>query len=231
MRFQQNTAVASSVVTLFFLLTLFYSVSSAGAKTSSKNSAATTPIPQKKWAVIDGFRSAKFGMDKNRVKKAIGKDFKISSRKIKQSSNSIEKTEILEVTVPELFPAGGASRVGYVFGHQSKKLMQINIIWGLGATKKVNGQSVVDAANLLRTHFVKKKYSDNMLLNARLDETKIIVFRGADKKGRMAVLVLDTPKALEGESLEDAAKKVSLQLSYILKPNSPDILTIEEGMF
>jgi hypothetical protein len=231
MTFQKTMPLASPVL-LIFLFTLLTSGGLVEAKTDTKNSAATTSVPAKKWAVIDGFRSAKFGMDKNRVKKAISKDFKISSRKIKLSKNSIEKTEILQVTVPELFPAGGASLVGYVFGHQSKKLIQINIIWGLGATKKVNGQSVVDAANLLRTHFVKKRYvAESMLVNQRLDANKIIVFRGADKKGRMALLVLDTPKALEGESPEDAAKKVSLSLSYILKPNQPDILTIEEGMF
>ena len=231
MTFQKTMPLVSHILVIF-LFTLFTSGGLVEAKTDTKNSAATTSVAPKKWAVIDGFRSAKFGMDKNRVKKAIGKDFKVSSRKIKQTKSSLEKTEILQVTVPELFSAGGASSVGYVFGHQSKKLMQINILWGLGATKKVNGQDVVDAANLLRTHFAKKRYvAESMLVNQRLDASKIIVFRGTDKKGRMVVLVLDTPEPLEGESPEDNAKKVSLQLSYMFKPNQPDILTIDEDMF
>jgi hypothetical protein len=234
MQFSKILPLALPMATLIFIFPVFFSGSLAEAKTSSKNSPATTPIAKKKWAVIDGFRSAKFGMDVNRVKKAIAKDFKISSRKIKLSKHATQKTVNLAITVPELFAAGGPSRVIYVFGHESKKLIQINVFWGAngGNPKNANGQSVVDAANLLRTHFVKKRYKDgSLVINGQLAPSKIMVFRGADKKGRMAVLVLDTPKALEGEKKEDTQKKISLQLSYILNPEKPDILTIEEGMF
>lgn len=234
MQFSKILPLALPMAALIFIFPIFFSGSLAEAKTSSKNSPATATIAKKKWAVIDGFRSAKFGMDVNRVKKAIAKDFKISSRKIKLNKHATQKTVNLTITVPELFEAGGPSRVLYVFGHESKKLMQINVFWGAlgGSPKKVNGQSVVDAANLLRTHFFKKRYKDETLVvNGKIGPNKIMVFRGADQKGRMAILVLDTPKALEGEKKEDTKKRVSLRLSYILNPEKPDIVTIEEGMF
>jgi hypothetical protein len=234
MTFRNTGSAALSIASMIILFTLFFPWGLLEAKTDSKNSTATTSVPEKKWASIDGFRSAKFGMDENKVKKAIAKDFKISSRKIKKSIHPIEKTVNLTVSVPKLFQAGGASRVAYVFGHQSKKLIQVNVVWGLaGGTKDVDGQGVVDAANILRSHFVKKRYKGDgsLVVNAKVSETKIMVFRGTDQKGRMAILVLDTPKPLKDESPKDAAKKVSLTLSYILKPNEPDILTIEEGMF
>lgn len=233
MTFRNTGSAALSIASLIILFTLFFPWGLLEAKTDSKNSTATTSVPEKKWASIDGFRSAKFGMDENKVKKAIAKDFKISSRKIKKSMHATEKTASLSVAVPKLFP-GGASSVAYVFGHQSKKLIQVNIVWGLAAgSKNVDGQAVVDAANILRTHFVKKRYKNDgsLVVNAKLSETKIMVFRGTDQKGRMAILALDTPKPLKDESPKDAAKKVSLTLSYILKPHEPDILTIEEGMF
>ena len=109
--------LSSSMATLIFIFTIFFSGSLAEAKASSKNSAATTSIPKKKWAVIDGFRSAKFGMDVNRVKKAIAKDFKIPRRKIKLNKHATQKTVNLTITVTELFAAGGPSRVVYVFGY------------------------------------------------------------------------------------------------------------------
>ncbi len=101
----------------------------------------------------------------------------------------------------------------------------MNITWGLGVAKKVDGQSIVDTANLLRSHFAKKKYED-MVLNGKLSEGVILIFRGADNKGRMAILILETPKPLKDESQADAAKRISLTLSYVLNPSEPDILTI-----
>lgn len=234
MTFRNTPSLASLMTLLVFLFSICFSGNLLEAKSDSKKSPATTSVPQKKWVSFDGFRSAKFGMDENKIKKAIAKDFKISSRKIKKSIHPIEKTTSLSVSVPKLFQAGGASSVAYVFGHQSKKLIQVNIAWGLAANAKdVDGQDVVDAANILRTHFAKKRYKNDgsLVVNAKMSETKIMVFRGTDKQGRMAVLILDTPKPLKDENPKDAVKKVSLTLSYILKPHEPDILTIEEGMF
>lgn len=233
MAFRKPLLLVLSMATLL-LLSIAISAGLAGAKTDSNNSTATNSKSKKKWAVLDGFRSAKFGMNENKVKKAITKDFKIPNRKIKKTTNPTEQTISLSISVPKLFGHGGPATIGYVFGHQSKKLIQVNVIWGLGTSNKnVGGQTVVDAANLLRTYFAKKKYKDDgsLVINAKMDETKIMVFRGTDQKGRMAVLVLDNPKPLKDESAKDASKRISLQLSYILNPHKPDILTIEEGMF
>jgi hypothetical protein len=223
---------ATSIVLFIFIFSFFFTSSLIEAKTSQKTSQATTTIPTKKWAVIDGFRSAKFGMNQKQVLRAINKDFKISSSKAKKRVNSIEKTSIIDIEVPELLGSGGTALISYIFGHQSKKLSHVNIIWGLGISKKVDGQGVVDAANLLRSHFVKKRYKDEgLVVNGQLNETTILVFRGSDRKGRMALLALTTPKPLKNETLKDSAKKVSLKLSYILNPTKPDILTIKDGDF
>ena len=93
----------------------------------------------------------------------------------------------------------------------------------------MDGQSIVDTANLLRSHFAKKKYED-MVFNGKLSEG-VNIFRGADNKGRMAILVLETPKPLKDESQADAAKRITLTLSYVLNPSEPDIVTIKEGDF
>jgi hypothetical protein len=226
---------ASLIILLFFLFNISPFNMVVEAKTDPKNSKAGTTMPQKKWGVFEGFRSAKFGMDEKKVSRAIGKDFKISSSKIKRSLNSLEKTVSLEINVPELLGAGGASKVGYIFGHQTKKLMQVNILWGFGVNPKkkdLNAQSLVDAANLLRDHFLKKRYkADSMIVNGKMGENTIIVFRGADKKGRMALLTLNTPKPIKGETPNDAAKRTRLSLSYILNPDKPDVLTIKDGDF
>jgi hypothetical protein len=229
-----NTILRNLLLSLLLLpLIFFVSEGLVEAKTDTKKSISTNNT-NKKWAVIDGFRSAKFGMDEKKVTRAIGKDFKISRSKIKRSVHPSQKTINLNINVPKLFAAGGDVRIVYIFGHRSKKLTQINVLWGSGVSKDVKSSDIVDAANLLRKHFIKKKYKDEGLaVNARIDDTQIIVFRGSDKKGRMAVLVLNTSKAKEEESKETLTDKASLALSYISDPTNPDVrtITIKEGDF
>jgi hypothetical protein len=234
---RKTLSLALLMAVLTLPLSLFFPGNLAEAKTapskakSSLNKSKSTQ-PKKKWAVINGFRSAKFGMDQKQVARAIRDDFKISSSKIKKSKNSLEKTLSLEVTVPEILATGGPALVGYVFGHQSKKLIQVNVVWGFGVHKNVNGQSVVDTANLLNAHFIKKKYKkDSQLTNAKLNKNTIIVFRGTDQKGRMALLTLNTFQKTKDQDPKDAGNKVQLKLSYMLNPEKPDVLTIKEGDF
>ena len=79
----------ASLAISIFLVTLVTGV--AIAQTSTKDSKPQT----KKWAVIDGFRSAKFGMDKKKVMRAIAKDFKISASKVKLDIHPTENTTTL----------------------------------------------------------------------------------------------------------------------------------------
>ena len=212
-------------------ISVFLFASIAGIA-ESKTSAKAPKEQSKKWANVDGFRSAKFGMDEKRVMRAIAKDFKISSSKVKRAIHPTERTTILEITVPKLMQAGGTAKVAYVLGQKSKKLMMVNIVWGLGVTKNVNPEEVVAAANLLRSHFIKKRYEKDLLTaNARITDNLLIVFRGTDKKGRMILMTLTTTTPKEGEDKVEASKKMALRLSYKLDPTSPDIFTIKEGEF
>jgi hypothetical protein len=232
MGFCKRGSLALPIVSFIFLGSLFFYASILEAKTNTKDPAVNAIASKKKSAVIDGFRSAKFGMDEKKITRAISKDFKISRSKIKRSTHPIEKTLSLNIDVPNLLATGGTARISYILGHKSKKLMHVNVFWGPGPNKNVDGQSIVDTANLLRDYLNKKKYKDNSVVtNAKISETQIMAFRGTDQKGRMTVLTLTTPKASKDESPKDVSKKVSLLLSYILKPNNPDILTIEEGLF
>ena len=112
--------------------------------------------------------------------------------------------------------------------------MHINVLWGKGASEKVDGRGVVETANLLRDHFVKKKYNkEGLVANGKLSDTSTMVFRGRDRGNRMILLLLNTVAAKEGVSAEDNLNQVSLALSYISKPFNPDIrkITIKDDEF
>ena len=140
----------------------------------------------------------------------------------------------MEIIVPDLFSTGGAAKVGYILGYKSKKLMHINVLWGRGATEKVDGKDVLTTANLLRTHFLKKRYKEEGLVaNGKLSNTSTMVFRGKDKKNRMILLMLGTPLKEEGMTDEQIINSTSLVLSYVLNPGEPDVrkIVIQEDEF
>ena len=203
--------------------------SSKPKQTSNKPSQEETATSEKPLASIDGFRSAKFGMRRAEVTKAIFSDFGIPRAKITIISHPTELTKSLAINVEQLIPGFGKSKVLYVFGYRSNKLMQVNIFFGHGVDKSVTSQQVVDLGNILGNHFFKKRYQqDGLVANASLNDGSILIFRGKDQKGRMGLLRLSDPQPNDKNN-EDL--KISLNLSYIEKPGQPDTYELKDGDF
>ena len=123
---------------------------------------------QKEVAIVEGYRSAKFGMTESEIYSAIEKDFDVNRRSVKKIENQFDKTTNLAVTVPKLLEEAGQARLFYILGYQNKKLIQINIIWGNPFDPNPNPQEILNAANVLRNYFLRKGFKqDDLLLNAR----------------------------------------------------------------
>ena len=222
---------AASALKLFLIGVLAIFTSGAGLFASENDELATdkTIKNTKPWANIDGFRSAKFGMRMDEVKQAIFKDFGILGSKIDAISHPTEQTQSLGVSIDQLLPTSGKSRVVYVFGYKSKRLMQVNILMGHPVDTNITPQQVVDSGNLLGNHFFKKRYQeDGLVAHARLNDGSVLIFRGKDQKGHMALLRLSNPQPKEGNK-EDL--KITLTLSYIEKPEQPDAFQLKGDDF
>ena len=181
------------------------------------------------WAVVNGFRSAQFGMNERDLIKAIRGDFGIGKKQVSRQIHPNEKTITLGISVSKLLPESGDAKVFYILGYKSKRLIHINVIWGRPVMKNPNAEAVVATANQLRNHFMQKKYQkEGFALNAQLGEGVILVFQGKDRKGRAARLLLSNPKS-EGD--KKAGESSALTLSYIEKPEDPDVFRIKEGDF
>ena len=225
--FFRNTVCLSGAVFLF--TAVLATGTPAESQTPQKSSSIKSTASANKWADVKGFRSARFGMNEKSVLKTIGKDFKIPRNKVKRNTHPEEKTVSLEVEVPEVLSEGGKAVVGYVFGYNSKTLIQVNVVWGKPVESNPDARNIVNNANRLRSHFIKKKYQeDGYVTNAKMDESRIIVFRGKDQEGRMVLMILTDPEKNEKKGF---FRDITLRLSYILQPDSPDILTIKEGDF
>lgn len=179
-------------------------------------------------ARIDGFRSAQFGMNERDVMKAIFKDFKFNRKQVARFEHPTEKTVSLGIDVDRLLPNSGPSKIFYILGHKSRRLIHVNVIWGRPATAKPDAENVVATANQLRNHLAQKSYQkEGLALNAQLSEGVILVFQGMDIKGRAVKLVLVNPKS----DPQKAGENISLTLSYIEKPGKPDVFRIKDGDF
>ena len=126
---------------IIFYVVLFSTIAGA-AKAPDKGT-------YQEWAVIDGFRSAKFGYKEGDVLRAIKKDFKINKNAVSRGVNSNEKTVFLMIDVEDLLAESGPSKVIYIFGYNSKKLIQVKVVWGKLAQKKPNFENFNVQSNLL----------------------------------------------------------------------------------
>ena len=221
----ENKKDSTPVESQGFFKNLF---SSKPKQTSNKPLQEETATSEKPLASIDGFRSAKFGMGRAEVTKAIFNDFGIASGKITIITHPTELTKSLAITVEQLIPRFGKSKVVYVFGYRSNKLMHVKIFFGHGVDKSVTSQQVVDLGNILGNHFFNKRYQeDGLVANARLNDGSILIFRGKDQKGRMALLrLLNTQQNNKNNEV-----KISLNLSYIEKPGQEDTFQLNKGDF
>ena len=208
------------VALFIFSLTLFLTVAEAAKSID-------TGISQEV-ANIDGFRSAKFGFNESAVLKAVKKDFKIKGKGVSRGVNLNEKTVYRMIDVKDLLAGSGPSKVVYIFGYKSKKLIQVKVIWGKLAQKKPNIETIISTATQLNNYFRQKRYQKNGFASYRqLAEGLILVFQGKDQKGRTARLLLNSPKNKDGK----VGDNIALTLSYIEKPENPDVFRIKDGDF
>ena len=189
--------------------------------TKIKNSHPKVSTPKKEWRIIDGFRSAKFGMNEKQLIRAISRDFKVTKEKVEREISPNEKTTVLTIHVPKLMELGGPSNIFYILGFKSKRLMQVNIDWGKGVTDNFSSNDLFVISNLLRDHFTRKRYKSNgYAVNKKINDNHVLIFRGQNKKGRGITLNLKSEKKKSGIA---ADKSYSLFLSYISDVKNPDI--------
>ena len=211
---------------VLFLFLIFSAVLFAGTGLAKSESGAGT---SQKWAVVSGFRSAQFGMNERDILKAIRNDFGLEKKQVSRQVHPNEKTISLEIKVSKLLPESDPAKIFYILGYKTRRLIHINVIWGRPVMKDPNAEAVVATANQLRNHFVQKKYrKEGFALNAQLGEGLILVFQGKDRKGRAARLLLSNPKS-EGD--KKAGENIALTLSYIERPEDPDVYCIKDGDF
>ena len=219
--------ISKRLALIFLIASLLFAgeIVAASAKPGKKK---VPKVSSKNEAVVEGFRSARFGMSEKEVYRAIYKDFRISKKNVERQLHPIEKTVNLGILVKDLLPQSGPARAYYVFGYKSRRLIQVNIIWGKPVVEKSNAEQVVNLANQLRGYFSGQAFrQEGLVVNQPFGKDSILVFRGSDKRGRMVLLLLSNPQKPGAPPNQD----IVLKLSYIQQPETPDIFKIGKGKF
>jgi hypothetical protein len=120
-----NTTFRDTLVRIFVVALMFGS----GATQLAQAAATAAPTAATAGPVIDGFRDAKFGMTEAQVRSTIAAEFKLPASAITATENQLQRTTVLGIQIPNLVPQGGIAAISYVFGYQSHKLMEVNILW------------------------------------------------------------------------------------------------------
>ncbi len=197
---------------------------------ATPTAAAETPAAEDKSKAIDGFRSAKFGMNEADVRAAMTRDFNAKPDAIKAQDNASELTHSILLSVPELLPNGGTAELSYVFGYKSKSLIQVGAVWSKGTDAAMTPEKLFSNANILRAHFLSEGFKPESIAVNMPVNGGIVMFRGSDSKDRSVILLLQGTFENK-ENNQRLLTPASLLLFYVADANSPDIFKLPPGQF
>ena len=202
----------------------------------------TAPLPSDTSAakpyLVEGFRSAKFGMDEAAVKRAIQADFNFKDSAISKETNPIDRTTVLTITAKDVLPEIATARVYFILGYSQKKLFQVVLMWGAGVSETApNATNVLAGAQLLFNYFIGQSFKpESRIVNAQLADGNNLLFQGTDEKGRVVQLqygtVAQTPH--EGEKPDETKPQPRIpfgRLVYVEDPKNLDVFRIKPGQF
>ena len=228
-RFRRATWSAAIVLALSFM-TVGH-VSAQAKKDAAPSAPAGAPnITATSTAKVEGFRSAKFGMDEAAVKTAIAKDFNVKGADVKEQPNAGERTKVLMIKAPDVLPGGGAAEISYVFGYQSKKLIQVSVAWSKTIDDKMTPEQLFSNSSVLRAHFMGEGFKPDTVASNMPINGGLLIFRGSDDKDRTAMMILQGTLT-QGENNQRILTPASLLLFYVADAKAPDVYRLPPGSF
>jgi hypothetical protein len=187
---------------------------------------------------VSGFREIRFGMTESEVRAAATKAFALKPADITSAANPIEGTTVMTVKVATLDPAPGPAHIAYIFGYSSKKLIQVNVIWGEEAAKPApDATAMITAGTRLERYFAGFSWrKDTTRAGVPVGDNTVVLFSGEDEKKGAVRLIADGVKfqvQREGNQTTSPEPKgpPKLIINYIADRENPDIAKIDPGKF
>lgn len=173
--------------------------------------------------VLEGFRSAKFGMNKNQVITAIKTDFGVEDADIIRDVNMDQGTDVLAVEQPGLSVFNGPTTIAYMFGHKTKKLIRVTVTIRGEATQDSDKVFFLNAAvNKLVPHFKQKDLSNYKVVgNVAVPKENAVLLFGLVPESEKY------PQALEIALSNIAVRQKDNQVTVDILKASPEPITLQ----
>jgi hypothetical protein len=184
-----------------------------------------------------GFRSAHFGMTEPELRAAVTKDFALKPADITSTANPIEGTTVLTAKLSALDPGPGPASVAYILGHTSKKLIQINVVWGDQSAPGSDPSAFVATGERLARYFAGYAWNKETTRSGiPVGPNTVVLFSGEDAKTGAVRLILDGVKYQVQKDGKDATSPEPkgpprIVINYIANRENPDVATIPKGQF
>lgn len=168
---------------------------------------------------IEGFRSARFGMDESAVRRAIFEDFAQSGAAVERLRNDLEQTTVLTLEVDALLPDAGPAALAYVLG-RSGRLIQVTVIWGLARDPAVRADDLEATAALLIAYFNEQGFASASGPEPVVftDGSNLLFY--ARDSGGAGVALSALPRR---DPAAPAGAPPFLRLAYAADPDNPDV--------
>jgi len=204
----------------FFVMLLL-----AAAPVSGFAQTAAKPV------LIDGFRSAKFGMSETETLKAIKGDFALSNNAISQTTNPVTGTHLLKISVKNLLPNSGQAVVTYSFGYKSDKLDEIDVTWD--AKDPGNSPAVLlQNGAVLQNYFLSENFPPGSVTgSALLTNGNLLLFRASDSAGHGVAMFISGPATHDAANNKTNITPADLTVAYAADPMHPDVFKVTPGAF
>jgi hypothetical protein len=187
---------------------------------------------------VTGFRDARFGMSEQEVRTVATKTLGVKAADFTSAANPVEGTTVLTARVASLDPVPGPAQIACIFGYSSKKLIQVNVIWGDDkAPDKNDANALVTAGTRLERYFAGFAWrKDTTRAGIPVGDNTVVLFSGEDEKKGAVRLVVDGVKyqmQKEGNQTTSPEPKgpPKLIINYIADRENPDIAKIDKGKF
>jgi hypothetical protein len=180
---------------------------------------------------LTGFRKAQFGMSETDVRRAIEADFSLPASAITSAENVLQHTQVLSVEVPDLVQGGGRAAVSYVFGYQSHKLIEVNILWSPQIDSKISPSTLYQNGESLQQYFAGEGFPADRSTGNIATPNGILLFRATDHTGNEVLLILSGAMTKDSKSGKSILSPEALTLAYAADPQHPDIFQLPKGSF
>ena len=180
---------------------------------------------------ISGFRRAEFGMTEPQVRHAIASDFNLPASAISEAENVLQHTQVLSVAVPNLVPGGGTAAVSYVFGYQTHRLIEVNILWSAQIDPKITPAMLYQNGESLQQYFAAEGFPADRSTGNVATSNGILLFRASDTSGNAVLLILSGAMTKDSKTDKSILSPEALPLAYAADPLHPDIFQLSKGSF